>query len=623
MTTRNRCVLLAFLTTWLLPASIQAAELTLADGGRSDYKIVVADDASPSTKHGAEELQKFLMEISGARLTIISDKTPQGAKEIVLGNCARLKQLGVKIDFAALGKEGYVIRTVGPHLVIAGGDQRGTMYGVYGLLGDHLGCRWFSQDVSRIPKQSKLSLGSIDQQVVPVLEYREPFMFECRDADWCARNRVNGTASRLDERRGGKEVRVGMGFAGVVPAEKYYEAHPEYFALVKGKRPWNKTGQNWEKNPQVCCTHPDVIRICTEEMLSTMRRNPNHTIFTLTPNDFDGHCECERCQALAKQEETQAAPLLELINRIAEAAEKEYPDKLVGTLAYSWHRRPPKSMRLRPNVLIMMAPIGCCFAHPLPACDAAANKEWTADVETWSKIAPRLWVWNYGTNFAHPLVPFPNLRSIAPNFRFYVKHNVKGIFEQCCENSPGIEFAELRGYLLAKCLWNPDCDPEAVINEFLEGYYGKAAEPIRQYIDLLHDKVERENIHLRVFSSQSYAPYQPYLAPDLLAKANMLWQRAERLAADQPDVLRRVKLSRMSVDYAIAERARAMVKKDKQVPLDAKFMRLARTRVEPFTSVLKTSTVKYVQSWPVSWPNLLTPKYCEDLPKELASDGAQ
>jgi len=77
----------------MVSVPVRAAELTLADGGRSDYKIVVADDASPSTKHGAEELQKFLQEISGARLPIVSDKTPQGPKEIVLGQSARLKSV--------------------------------------------------------------------------------------------------------------------------------------------------------------------------------------------------------------------------------------------------------------------------------------------------------------------------------------------------------------------------------------------------------------------------------------------------------------------------------------------------------------------------------------------------
>ena len=132
-----------------------SAELTLANDGQTTYQIVVADNASPSTKHGAEELQTFLEQITGARLPIVSERQPQKATEIILGNNAHFKNLGIKIDFDALGDEGYVIRTVGDTLVIAGGELRGNMYGVYGFLEDHLGCRWFTPEVSRIPKKSQ------------------------------------------------------------------------------------------------------------------------------------------------------------------------------------------------------------------------------------------------------------------------------------------------------------------------------------------------------------------------------------------------------------------------------------------------------------------------------------
>ena len=134
--------------------TVSAANLVLADGGQSAYQIVVANGASPSTKHGSEELQMFLEQMTGAKLPIVSDQQPQGPKEIILGDNAHLRKLGVTVDFATLGKEGYMIRTVGDHLVIAGGPVRGAMYGVYGLLEDHLGCRWFAPGVSRIPKSS-------------------------------------------------------------------------------------------------------------------------------------------------------------------------------------------------------------------------------------------------------------------------------------------------------------------------------------------------------------------------------------------------------------------------------------------------------------------------------------
>jgi alpha-glucuronidase len=137
-------------------------ELTLAEGGRSQYVIVVPENGSPSTRYGAEELQRFLHQMTGVELPIRSDQSPLSAREIVLGPNAHLQPIGVDIDFDALGAEGYRIKTKGHHLIIAGGDLRGTLYGVYCLLEDHLGCRWFTPTVSRIPKHQRLVVPSID-----------------------------------------------------------------------------------------------------------------------------------------------------------------------------------------------------------------------------------------------------------------------------------------------------------------------------------------------------------------------------------------------------------------------------------------------------------------------------
>ena len=429
---------------------VSAAELVLAQDGQSAYRIVVADDASPSTNYAAQELQKFFKEITGAKLPIISDRQPVAAREIVLGDNAHFRALHTDIHVASLGKEGYVIRTVGNRLLIVGGALRGNLYGVYGLLEDHLGCRWFTPDCSRIPRAARLAIAPIDDRQIPVFEYREPYLADCQDPDWCARNRMNSGCANLGEKHGGG-VTFGGGhvhtFQGLVPTDKYFDAHPEYFSLVNGRRV--------KQEPQLCCTNPDVIRICTEQIRERMRKTPGAMAFSVSQNDWNNHCECPNCQALAKQEGTQMGPVLQLVNRVAEAVEKEFPDKVVETLAYQWTRKPPQHMRPRPNVVIQLCSIECCFAHPLATCDSRQNKAFRADLEAWAKIAPRLWVWDYATDFWAYLLPFPNQRVRGPNIRFYAEHNVKGIYEQDNGQSKDSELAALGGYITAKCLWNP------------------------------------------------------------------------------------------------------------------------------------------------------------------------
>jgi len=526
-----------------------AGRLVLADEGRSAFAIVVADDASPSTRYGAEELQRFLKQMTGVELPIRSDKGPVAGHEIILGDNAHLRQLGVAMDFDRLGHEGYVIRTVGPHLVIAGGSLRGNLYGVYGLLEDHLGCRWFTPTVSRIPKRERLAIPALNETRKPALEYREPFVMDCFDGDWCARNRVNSSAASLEGRHGGK-VRFGRGmfvhtFNRLVPPDKYFDAHPEYFSQINGKRVKDKT--------QLCCTNEEVVGICTDEMRKRMRQDPEALVFSLSQNDWINYCECKNCQALAEREGSQMGPVLYLVNRVAEALEKEFPDKAIETLAYQYTRKPPKRMRPRPNVIIRLCSIECCFMHPLATCDQEANRAFVRDLAGWAKVANRLWVWDYVTSFADYLVPFPNLRVRDDNIRLFVRNNVTGIFEQDVYTTLNGELSALSGYLGAKLLWDASHDEDQCIDEFLQGVYGKAAGPIRQYIDLMHDVVEQENVHAGIWVDSKAAPY---LTDALLTKASDLWDKAEKAAADNSGALERVRFARLSVDYALLERQR-------------------------------------------------------------------
>lgn len=520
--------------------------LLLAMNGKSDFHIVVADGASSSTKYAAQELQKYLKEMTGAELPIVSDARPVGAHEIILGDNMHARWQSKAVDYQALGDEGYALFTLGPHLLIQGGALRGNLYGVYGLLEDHLGCRWFTPTVSRIPKRHRLVLPPLDETKKPVLEYREPFVMDCYDGDWCARNRMNGNAATLEERHGGK-VRFGAGmfvhtFNTLLPPDKYFDTHPEYFSEVGGNR--------IKDNTQLCCTNEDVIQLVTQAVLERIRTDPDAFVFSVSQNDCGNYCECAKCQALATAEDSQMAPVLALVNRVAEAVEKEFPKTAIETLAYQWTRKAPKTMRPRPNVIVRLCSIECCFMHPLATCDSKENTAFRNDIEAWAKVGNRLWVWDYVTSFRHYFCPFPNHRILNDNIQFFVKNNVRGIFEQDTYTTKSGEFSALGGYIIAKYLWNPEYDEDIAINEFLEGVYGKAAKPIRDYMDLLHEKVTKDNLHTGIWVGPAEADY---LTDEVLAKSDRLWDKAERAVAKDPAVLERVKVARLPVDYAFIE----------------------------------------------------------------------
>ncbi len=512
------------------------ADITLASDGQSDYTIVIDRHCSPSEQHGAEELQKFLEQICGAKLPI--RRIPVSGPMILVGRSKILDRLPVDINFEALGNEGFVIKTVGSDLVLAGGRQRGTMYACYEFLDKFLGCRWFTPEVTHIPHRPTIELPNIDYQKVRVLEYREPFYTEAFDGDWAARNRMNSNRAALGKQHGGKIVYKGFvhTFYSLVSPGKYFEQHPEYFSEIDGKRTHERA--------QLCLTNPDVVKIATESVRQWLRDSPEVNIVSVSQNDCWAYCECEKCRALAEHEGSQAGPILHFVNQIADNIKDEFPDVAIDTLAYQYSRKPPQHIKPRPNVIVRLCSIECCFSHPLSTCDSAENTRFREDIIGWSKMCNRLHVWDYVTNFAHYIMPFPNLYSLQPNIKFFIDHNVKGIFEEGNYHGGG-EFAELRSYIMARCLWNPDCNWKKEMNAFLQAYYGPAAGPIRQYIALLHQKVQEDNIHVHIYD----APTSAYLTKQIINQADELFDKAQAAVADDPVLLLRVHKERLPIDY--------------------------------------------------------------------------
>ena len=526
------------------------SELVIADKGVSNYAIVVSENASPSQNHAAEELKYFLKEISGADLPIVTDKGELTSHEIIVGDNLHLGQLGVEVDSETLGDEGFTIRTESDYLIIAGGRLRGTMYGVYTFLEDYLGCRWFHPEVSRIPKLERIEVGPIDDTQVPIIASRDMHYYVGQDGDWAARNKINGHhANELEEKHGGR-IRFASPmyhtFYRLMPGgqhhglQEYFKEHPEYYSEINGER----VGEY----AQLCLTNPDVVRISIETVKQWIKEQPDRTIFTVSQNDYGDPCECENCRAVDEREETHMGTLLQFVNQIAEAVEEEHPDKFISTLAYAYARKPPKTIRPRSNVLIRLSDIECCFSHPLGTCDHTRNPDATVsvvdDIKKWSEISDQLFIWDYVMNFQHWLVPQPNLYVLKPNMQFFVKYGVKEMFPQADPFNPMGEFSELRAYLLAKLMWDPDYDVEAGMNEFLEGYYGGAAEPIHAYIDMLHKKATDERIHTPISAS----PTGPLFSRDIVKRANAFFDEAERLA-DNEEFLFRVKVAGLSIQY--------------------------------------------------------------------------
>ena len=142
-----------------------AQRLTISTNSKSNYKIIIPKKCNAATKFAANELQLFIKEISSAELPIITDNVSVSDYEILLGQNTHLDSLNISTDFVSLSGEDYMLKTAGNYLVITGGEVRGILYGVYGLLEKHLGCRWFTKEVSYIPRHDTLLIPPLNEKV--------------------------------------------------------------------------------------------------------------------------------------------------------------------------------------------------------------------------------------------------------------------------------------------------------------------------------------------------------------------------------------------------------------------------------------------------------------------------
>ncbi len=520
-----------------------AADLRLAVGGTTRYTIVVDPDATAAETYAAQELAAFLQQVTGADFPVTASAETLSGPMLLVGPGHVARSVAPQLNLEGLSPDGVVIETVGENLLLVGERPRGTLYAVYCFLEDIVGCRWWSSKVSTIPSVPDLSIPEQHVRYVPPLEYRESFWADAFDGDWAARNRCNGNSERLEDKHGGK-VRYGgpffvHTFAPLVPPAEYFQDHPEYFSEVNGQR--------LDGYAQVCVTNEAVKQLITAKVLAYLREDPHAQIISVSQNDCDNHCLCANCKKLEEEEGSPAGPLLHLVNYVAAEVGKQYPHVAIDTLAYQYTRRPPRHVKPLPNVIVRLCSIECDFSQPLTA---PSNQKFADDIRGWSKICQRVYIWDYTTNFAHYIQPHPNLRVLGPNIRFFVEHGVRGVFEQGAYNSLGAEFAELKAWVLAKLLWNPQLDDQALVREFVSGYYGAAAAPMLEYIQLIHDEAEAKQTYLTCFSSVT----AEFLNMAMLAKADKLLDQAEAAVKDDPAVLQRVQVARLPLRYVWATR---------------------------------------------------------------------
>ena len=455
-----------------------AADFVLAERGKpSECRIVVTHGSGPSYVHAAKELHDHVKQMTGVDLPVVPKWTGRGV---------------VRLDAAPpeFGEESFRICVKDGDLHVIGG-RRGILYGVYELLETYGGCGWFASWCSVVPEKDVFKVpDTLDDTQRPTFLMREPHWADFRrSADFAVRNRTNGHYITRDLKmpasHGGTAYRFirGLGdshtFDTLLPSSVWFDSHPEYFSEVDGVRRKGRT--------QLCLTNPDVLRLVISNVFAHIEadtcvgKEPCVNIVGVSQNDYGLNCTCRNCKAVDDHEESHAGSLLHFINKVAAAVEQRYPDMYVETLIYQYTRKPPKYVRPRHNVIPCFCTIECSFARPLADRSVPSSIRVMQDLEGWCRLSNSLYIWDYTTDYAHYLYPMPNVLTLQPNMKTFRDHGTKYMFEQ---GGPVLaDFAPLKGWLIAKLMWNVDRPVEPLLDRFFTGYYGAAAPFVRRYFD--------------------------------------------------------------------------------------------------------------------------------------------
>lgn len=512
----------------------------LFDSGKTDYVILVSNDASISEKYAASELQYWLKDISGITFPIVNDVHSTKGKRIIIGYILSIMK-SFRLQRPEDQDQGFVYGNNGDDIFIVGGRNIGTLYGVYSFLENEFLCRWYTKDVSVIPKRSKWTFSELYDKETPVFEYRSVYYYDALDADWSLRNKNNGKLQTKESLYGSFSTTYyaiwgSHTFNTLVPPDKYFKTHPDFFSLQEGKR----------MKGQLCLSNPGVLKLCIENLREIIKVKPYYHVFSVTQNDMSNPCQCKKCKDLVKKYGGESGLMIWFINQLAEHLESEFPDKLFGTFAYRYTRKAPTNIVPRRNVLIRLCSSGCCDSHTLEFCKE--NVSYIQDLSQWSKLTLNLYTWDYVVSFGQYLLPFPNIRSLQRNIQTYKKFKVIGVMNEGVYNTTGGDFYELRAYLLAKLLWNPDINVDTVIDDFMKGYYQSSSSYMKSYFDKVQS-LATENVHLIHNVTDRNSLY----SSEFINSSLILLNKAEK-AANSQEIVERVQRQKMVIAYLLCRK---------------------------------------------------------------------
>ncbi|MBR5725795.1 MAG: DUF4838 domain-containing protein [Muribaculaceae bacterium] len=434
----------------------------------------------------------------------------------------------------SLRDDGYLIVGDGHDLVLYGKGEKGTLYAMYSFL-EMMGYRLYTPEAMVVPDVSRMELPVCRKLSNPAFRYREVAYYYPNHsqlyADW---HHLHTMADR--DSLFGMFVHT---FAKLLPPSEYYDMHPEWYSLNNGRR---------MRDGQLCLSNTEVFEELCHRLSDAMSLRPEAQIWSVSPNDNYNVCECADCRHLDSLYGGHSGTLMWFVGSVA----RRFPDKTISTLAYQYTRQAPLSTACRPpalpeNLQVMLCPIEVGREQPIVS---SKDGSFRKDMEDWHQLTDNIFLWDYVVQFRNFWDPFPNLHVLQSNLQFFRSNGVQMMFEQGTGPNNVSSWMDIRCYMIAKLLWDPDTDMDAIMDDFYQGYYGDAGKYVKEIVDTMTHAVVDGGKRLDIYGYPVDA-VETYLQPQLMQQYDSLMTQAYAVADSA--VRERLRFFQLSLDFARVE----------------------------------------------------------------------
>jgi len=586
----------------ILTALPLSADVQIVNQGRPTAVILVGDNAGPVAYEAAEEIARVIEKASGARLRIYPENEfvakdkgypRNSATQILVGRTEAGKKLGV--DVTELPPEGFLIRTVGKHLIIAGNDSvhsdwgwrahrepkhlRGTWYAACAFLEHYLGVRWLWPGSlgEVIPENKDISIGTIDRTEAPKLVTRVMRLGPFYGADYhnsasrlgLSLNQQFGMAEEaiawMDHHRLGSSISVhgtefGSGYTEgwLDPAE-----HPEWFAMQGNGKRLLKASYSWGGRVRLCLSNPGLIDEVVKRIVAYLDAHPNINGYGFAPSDLYGsHCVCEECKKWGPGvSDTYARHVKAVADKVAQVR----PGKYVYAFAYDKYAPAPTSDVVLPDN-VMWQYVGTGTDTPAYGYfHEEKRQESIRDWDGWAKITKQM-AWRPNQLAFYAGAPRVYVNRLGEDFRHYYQNKMVGIeFDSLL---PNWAVDSLNAYVTAGLAWDPELDVREIVDDYCRQGFNAAAPAVKEYFNELEritDRIAAEGIKWK----DGHETPGHYTLENLRKLRDIL-KRASTLAANDEQVLARIDFLAQGLDLA-----------DIEVPIGIAVLQAKRRRPSP------------------------------------------